>query len=272
MAGVIKGYEYDIFISYRHNDNKYDNWITEFVTNLKLELEATIKEKLKVYLDENPQDGLLETHDVDKSLSGKLKSLIFIPILSQTYCDPNSFAWKNEFLAFIRMSKEDQFAEVKLRTGNVAGRILPVRIHDLDDDDLELLQAELGGQLRAIDFVYKEHGVNRPLRPEDNEDKNLNRTKYRNQLNKVANSVKEILIGVQNPDKWRTIALSDHASLPVPDKSIAVLPFVNMSNDPEQEYFSEGISEEIINTLVQLPDLKVTGRTSAFSFKNKSCR
>ena len=54
------------------------------------------------------------------------------------------------------------------------------------------------------------------------------------------------------------------------EKSIAVLPFVNMSNDPEQEYFSDGISEEIINSLVQLPDLRVAGRTSAFSFKGKN--
>ncbi len=43
-----------------------------------------------------------------------------------------------------------------------------------------------------------------------------------------------------------------------------------MSNDPEQEYFSDGISEEIINTLVQIPGLKVAGRSSAFSFKNKN--
>jgi Predicted integral membrane protein len=54
------------------------------------------------------------------------------------------------------------------------------------------------------------------------------------------------------------------------EKSIAVLPFVNMSNDQEQEYFSDGISEEIINTLVQLPELRVAGRTSAFSFKGKN--
>jgi adenylate cyclase len=54
------------------------------------------------------------------------------------------------------------------------------------------------------------------------------------------------------------------------DKSIAVLPFVNMSNDPEQEYFSDGISEEIINSLVQLSELRVVGRTSAFSFKGKN--
>ncbi len=52
--------------------------------------------------------------------------------------------------------------------------------------------------------------------------------------------------------------------------SIAVLPFTNMSSDPEQEFFSDGISEEIINMLVQVPNLKVTGRTSSFSFKRKN--
>jgi adenylate cyclase len=54
------------------------------------------------------------------------------------------------------------------------------------------------------------------------------------------------------------------------ERSIAVLPFVNMSNDIDQEYFSDGISEEIINSLVQLPQLRVVGRTSAFSFKGKN--
>ena len=52
--------------------------------------------------------------------------------------------------------------------------------------------------------------------------------------------------------------------------SIAVLPFVNMSNDIEQEYFSDGITEEIINVFAQIPRLKVAGRTSSFSFKNKN--
>jgi adenylate cyclase len=53
-------------------------------------------------------------------------------------------------------------------------------------------------------------------------------------------------------------------------KSIAVLPFVNMSNDPNQEYFCDGISEEIINALTQLNNLRVISRTSAFTFKNKN--
>jgi TolB-like protein/Flp pilus assembly protein TadD len=51
--------------------------------------------------------------------------------------------------------------------------------------------------------------------------------------------------------------------------SIAVLPFINMSGDKEQEYFSDGLAEEIINALVQIPGLKVTARTSAFAFKGK---
>ncbi len=51
--------------------------------------------------------------------------------------------------------------------------------------------------------------------------------------------------------------------------SIAVMPFVNMSNDPENEYFSDGISEEILNVLAQIPSLKVTSRSSSFSFKGK---
>ena len=55
----------------------------------------------------------------------------------------------------------------------------------------------------------------------------------------------------------------------IPEKSIAVLPFVNMSSDKEQEYFSDGISEELLNLLAKIPQLQVTARTSSFSFKGK---
>jgi TolB-like protein/Tfp pilus assembly protein PilF len=55
----------------------------------------------------------------------------------------------------------------------------------------------------------------------------------------------------------------------VPAKSIAVLPFVNMSGDPKNDYFSDGITEEILNALAQVPKLKVAARTSAFAFKGK---
>lgn len=52
--------------------------------------------------------------------------------------------------------------------------------------------------------------------------------------------------------------------------SIAVLPFVNMSSDPEQDYFSDGISEELLNLLAKIPDFRVAGRTSSFAFKGKN--
>jgi len=51
--------------------------------------------------------------------------------------------------------------------------------------------------------------------------------------------------------------------------SIAVLPFLNLSNDPDNEYFSDGMSEELLNLLCKVPQLTVTSRTSSFSFKGK---
>jgi TolB-like protein/Flp pilus assembly protein TadD len=51
--------------------------------------------------------------------------------------------------------------------------------------------------------------------------------------------------------------------------SLAVLPFANMSADPENEYFSDGLTEELLNVLAKNPELKVTGRTSSFAFKGK---
>ncbi len=54
-----------------------------------------------------------------------------------------------------------------------------------------------------------------------------------------------------------------------PAESIAVLPFVNMSSDKEQDYFSDGLSEELLNQLAQIPQLRVIARTSSFSFKGK---
>ena len=60
MPSLIPSNEYDIFVSYRQNDNR-TGWVTEFVKNLQEELAATIKEPVSVYFDSNPHDGLLET-------------------------------------------------------------------------------------------------------------------------------------------------------------------------------------------------------------------
>jgi TolB-like protein/Tfp pilus assembly protein PilF/pimeloyl-ACP methyl ester carboxylesterase/predicted Ser/Thr protein kinase len=74
---------------------------------------------------------------------------------------------------------------------------------------------------------------------------------------------KELLIkmGLEKPDT--TVPIIE------PSPSIVVLPFANLSADPEQEYFCDGLAEELINALTQLKDLHVVARTSAFSFKGK---
>jgi TolB-like protein/Tfp pilus assembly protein PilF len=201
MASLIHGFEYDIFISYRQKDNKHDGWVTKFVDNLKGELEATFKEDVSVYFDENPHDRLQETHNVDKSLEGKLKCLIFIPILSQTYCDPNCYAWQYEFLAFNKLANEDRFGiNIRLRSSNYTSRILPVRIHDLEQEDIKLFEKETGSVLRAMDFVFKTAtGVSRPLKTnEDHPQDNLNKTFYSDQINKVGHAIKEIIQGMKS--------------------------------------------------------------------------
>jgi TolB-like protein len=305
MASIIPGYEYDIFISYRQKDNKGDRWVSEFVDAFKTELESTFKEEIIVYFDINPHDGLLETHDVDASLKDKLKCLIFIPIISRTYCDPKSFAWEHEFKSFVERASGDQFGlKVKLLNNNVANRVLPVLIHDLDDDDTKLCESVLGGVLRGVEFIYKEPGVNRPLKPDDDEKMNLNKTKYRNQINKVANAIKDIITGIGHAEKSpETVSksvikpISVHKNgiiktliaasigvlalvvlgyLFIPklvkspvqlEKSIALLPFQSMSNEREQEYFSDGMMQEILSRLYMIGGLTIPSGTSSMRFK-----
>lgn len=93
---------------------------------------------------------------------------------------------------------------------------------------------------------------------------------------------KETLKNIKEPINIYEIIVRGNLSSSMPDnviesksenngeKSIAVLPFVNMSNDPNQEYFSDGISEEILNYLSRVKGLKVAARTSSFYFKNKN--
>ncbi|MEJ8569576.1 tetratricopeptide repeat protein [Elongatibacter sediminis] len=77
--------------------------------------------------------------------------------------------------------------------------------------------------------------------------------------------------GTASASKSGSDSGSEAQGNPVPaEKSVAVLPFVNMSSDPEQEYFSDGISEEILNSLARVRDLKVAGRTSSFAFKGEN--
>jgi TolB-like protein len=305
MASLIPGYEYDIFISYLQKDNKHDGWVSEFVDNLKGELESTFKEEIRVYFDINPHDGLLETHDVDESLKDKLKCLIFIPIISRTYCDPKSFAWEHEFKAFVELASQDQFGlKVKLSGGNVANRILPVRIHDLDREDIKLCESVLGSVLRGIEFIYKEPGVNKPLTSDDDAKKNINNTKYRIQINKVANAVREIITAmaqnipqkevaptevfkpISEPKKSNktkiviatsiVLALIALGYFLIPifskptkqlEKSIAVLPFKLLSEEPDKQYLADGMMDAITLHLSKIEDLRVMSRTSVEQYR-----
>ena len=64
--------------------------------------------------------------------------------------------------------------------------------------------------------------------------------------------------------------VNQEADIAISKQSIAVLPFVDMSQGKDQEYFTDGISEELLNSLAKIPELKVIGRTSSFQFKGKN--
>ena len=81
------------------------------------------------------------------------------------------------------------------------------------------------------------------------------------------------LVLTGSEDEVAQVSAPDQAaetSTKIPEKSIAVLPFVNMSGNIENEYFSDGLSEELLNVLSKLPELKVAGRTSSFQFKGEN--
>src|SRR5688572_26615155 len=73
------------------------------------------------------------------------------------------------------------------------------------------------------------------------------------------------------PSAAQSVTANEHQALPLPDKpSIAVLPFQNMSGDPEQEYFADGMVEDIITALSRFKSLFVIARNSSFTYKGKS--
>ncbi|MBK7122800.1 MAG: adenylate/guanylate cyclase domain-containing protein [Chitinophagaceae bacterium] len=191
-SSILPDYDCDIHISYRFNDNEYDGWVSEFVEKLKQELSATLKDRLSVFVDKNPEDKRV-------SSGQPVQSLICIPVISQTYCDIDSPVWKNEFRVFREQIARDSIgSNIKLPNGNTVSRVIPVKIHDIDTGDVKLLESELSGSLRSIDFIYRDEGVNRPLRPVDDE-KNAGPLKpmYRNQINKLANAIKEIVAAIK---------------------------------------------------------------------------
>ncbi len=203
-------YDCDIHVSFRLNDNKYDGWVTEFVEKLNQELGATLKDKLTIYFDRNLDESRLQSKEGDT-----VKSLIFIPVVSQTYCDIQSPVWVKEFNAFQEMVKSDSLGSgIRLPSGNLSSRVIPVKIHEIDKEDIRLLETSLSGDLRSVDFIYREEGVNRPLRPIDDDKPGSHlRPMYRNQINKLANALKEIVVGIKQ--KLRSSPLETTEYIPV---------------------------------------------------------
>ena len=190
-----------------------------------------------------------------------------------------------------------------------------MKIHNLDQEDKSLLEDELGGILRAIEFIYKESGVNRPLKPTDDKKDNLNKTYYRDQINKVANAVKEIIAGLKsNPtalpeeksqqseslgevkkevvksrdDKPKNrkarigivslialtlivmgyfLILKPSKSQEPFEKSIAVLPFKLLSDEPDKQYLADGMMDAILLHLQKFRDFRVMSRTSVEQYR-----
>jgi len=82
-------------------------------------------------------------------------------------------------------------------------------------------------------------------------------------------SAADLLADLRAIDRALAAGASSSSRIAASQPSVAVLPFTNMSADPENEFFSDGLTEELLNVLAKNPGLKVTGRTSSFAFKGK---
>ena len=160
------------------------------------------------------------------------------------------------------------------------GLCITAAIHEALPKRMPFEQEDLGEQaLKGFDEMVRVHRVRlKPgesiPRPEPGNNLNSHRGKW--QLTTI---VVIVLVAAMALvfwfEPWESAEgqVSADLVLPLPDKpSIAVLPFDNMSDDPNQEYFSDGISEDIITDLSQLKDLAVIARNSSFSYRGTSAK
>ena len=157
-------------------------------------------------------------------------------------------------------------SELDVRTGELRQGALTVRLQDkplqllvllLEHPGTVVTREKIRERLWSADTVVEfEHGIGTALK------------KLRRALNDDAASPRYIETLPRRGYRWLAGVSSVDASLPgPPGDSIAALPFMNLSEDKENEYFSDGLAEEILNLLASVKGLHVTARTSAFAFR-----
>jgi TolB-like protein len=154
--------------------------------------------------------------------------------------------------------------EADVRSGELRKQGVRVRLHQQPFQVLQILlerpgevisKEELQKRIWPSDtFVDFDHGLYNAIK------------KLREGLGDDADSPRYI---ETVPKRGYRFLASVAAARPKPNASIAVLPFLNLSADPENEFFADGMSEEIISALMHIKELHVAGRTSSFSFKGK---
>lgn len=127
------------------------------------------------------------------------------------------------------------------------------------------------GFFPAVIFAWAFELTPEGLKPEKKVDRShsITRTTAR-KLDRMIIATLAVAVVLLLTDRLMLAPASGPAALDTDEKSIAVLPFINMSSDVEQEYFSDGITEEILNSLAAVKRLKVAGRTSSFAFKGQN--
>lgn len=178
--------------------------------------------------------------------------------------------------------------------------------HNLDAEIRATIENEIGTTLRAVEIIFRSHRVNRPLSASEKREENLSKTLYCDQVNKVANANKEIIIAIKSsvtkdrllkehdvlvsqPKRnkksnkallvgagltilsifiyWKLSTSKPASPAPSPtiSKSLVVLPFEDLSPNKDQGWFTDGLTEELLNGLSTVSELRLISRTTAFS-------
>jgi TolB-like protein/Flp pilus assembly protein TadD len=195
----------------------------------------------------------------DRSIRKQIKTCaLFIPVISRTTHDRRE--------GYFRLEWKLAVDRCHLMDADMAF-LLPVVIDDTRDDD-----ARVPERFREVQWTRLPGGITPPALVE--RVRRLLSGELAQESTRSASAVGEVSAAAttQKPvlASWGSkSALLAAIAFNPPPNSIAVLPFVNLSGDKEQEYFSDGLTEELLNSLAEIDALQVAARTSAFSFKGR---